>query len=318
MAGLALTTIGYFCLVAVIYLFMILIIFDLIYLTSRITGKLPFMKDSRPNTGLLTIILVTIILIYGSWNAGNPRVINYNIEISKEVKGLTSLKAVMVSDLHLGRTVDNGSLQKMVAKINELKPDLILMPGDIVQDSDIFLEQNMVETLGGLKAKYGVFMSLGNHEYYGGSQKLVVDRLRAGGIQVLQDQYVKVDDSFYIMGREDPAVRRSGRGIRLTLSEITKGMDKDNPVILLNHQPIELEEARQQGVDLQVSGHTHRGQIFPANLITSRIFEEDWGYLKRETLQLIVTCGYGTWGPPLRIGNRPEIVNIDITFTSQT
>lgn len=315
-AELALSTIGYFSIVAVIYLFMILIILDIIRLINRFIGKSPVIRNSTPQTGLAALILVAVIILYGSWNAGFPRLTSYDIVIQKDAGETKKLHAVMVSDLHLGRTVDNRRLKEMVATINGLEPDIILMPGDIIQDTDIFIEQKMINTLAELKAKQGIYMSLGNHEYYGGSVKGTVDILKTAGIQVLQEKYVRTEGGFYIIGRDDPAATRSGSSRRKGLSEVMEGIDKNSPIILLNHQPIELNDAQKQGVDLQVSGHTHKGQIFPANLITSRIFEKDWGYLQKGTFQLIVTCGYGTWGPPLRIGNTPEIVSINITFDS--
>ncbi len=94
-----------------------------------------------------------------------------------------------------------------------------------------------------------------------------------------------------------------------------EGVDTSNPVLLLDHQPQNLDEAEKLGIDLQLSGHTHKGQFFPNNLITNRIFENDWGYLHKESLQVIVSSGFGTWGPPIRIGNKPEIVEILIRFS---
>jgi len=266
-----------------------------------------------PYKGLAAVILVIVTLLYGGWNAQNPRVVNYNLEIPKKAGEIQELQVVMVSDLHLSKVVHNGRLKEMVDKINALNPDLVLMPGDLIQDAQFFVEQNMVETFGELKPKRGTFISLGNHEYYGGEVKETVDSLERAGIHVLRDSYAKVFDSLYIVGRDDPAVGRSG-ALRKDLKVILDGVDKSLPIILLNHQPIELNEAQKEGVDLQVSGHTHGGQIFPANLVTSRLFEQDWGYLRKDTLQLIVTSGYGTWGPAMRIGNTPEIVNILITF----
>ncbi|WP_407313306.1 hypothetical protein [Desulfosporosinus sp. SB140] len=93
-----------------------------------------------------------------------------------------------------------------------------------------------------------------------------------------------------------------------------QGVDHSLPIILMDHQPSHLEEPVGQGVDLQLSGHTHAGQLFPIRLITSRIFEDDWGYLRKGNFQLIVSSGYGTWGPPIRVGNTPEIVDITMTF----
>src|SRR5690606_702738 len=114
------------------------------------------------------------------------------------------------------------------------------------------------------------------------------------------------------IGRNDPRLHEGPE--RVKLKELMKGIDTRKPLLLLDHQPIDLGEAQAAGIDLQLSGHTHRGQIFPANLITDRIYEEDWGLLKKGAYHLIVSCGYGTWGPPLRIGNHPEVVSVIVNF----
>jgi len=305
---------SYYWLVALLYLFVFLLGLDLIRFINKLTGISSGFDKLTPHILLGAVILVGVILLYGTWNARHPRIMNYEITINKDAGSFKQLHVVMVSDLHLGAVVDRSRLEKMVNMINALKPDLILMPGDIIEDEETFSEQNMLATFGKLQSKLGTFVSPGNHEYYRGTTKKSFDRLKEVGISVLEDDYVKIADSFYIVGREDPAVERSQGKKRKDLGEILDDVDKKLPIILLNHQPTELETAEKEGVDLQLSGHTHRGQVFPANLITSRIFEQDWGYLKKGGLQLIVSCGYGTWGPPFRIGNKPEIVNIVINF----
>lgn len=305
---------SYYWVIAMLYLFMLFFLIDIIRLVCKLTGIFPGLNKLTPHISLSAVIFVVILFLYGTWNAWNPRIINYELTINKSPGAFKQLRVAMVSDLHLSKVVDNTRLQKMVDMINAMDPDLILMPGDIIEDAEVFAEQNMLATFGKLKSKFGTYVSLGNHEYYGGMTKDSVDMLQQVGIVLLKDEYVKIADSFYVSGREDPAVSRSTGAERKDLNEILAGVDQNLPIILLDHQPIDLDAAKKAGVDLQVSGHTHRGQIFPANLITSRIFEEDWGYLKKGSLQLIVSCGYGTWGPPMRIGNRPEVLEILIHF----
>lgn len=309
-----LSTMGYYWLVGLFYLALIFIALDFIRYLGYYTRLAPGYRRFSPLTGLLSLILVVLIILYGSWNARHPQVTRYDLVIPKKAGDFQQLHVVMVSDIHLGELIDNNALQVMVNRINGLQPDLVVMPGDIVQDGSLLRDENTQEIFRGLKPRLGTYASLGNHENYGGRVQEIADNLKQANIDVLRDGYIKIADSFYLAGRDDPAIgRNTGRGPK-PLSEITSGIDKNLPLILLNHQPVDLETARIQGVDLQLSGHTHRGQVFPGNLVTSRLFELDWGYLRKETLQLIVSSGYGTWGPSLRIGNNPEIVDIYITF----
>ncbi|MBO9600028.1 MAG: metallophosphoesterase, partial [Cohnella sp.] len=133
--------------------------------------------------------------------------------------------------------------------------------------------------------------------------------LERGGIQVLYDETVDVQGQFTLIGRRDRT-----ESYRLPLDNLMNGVDLTKPAILLEHQPYEFDIARQAGIDLMVSGHTHRGQIFPGNLITNAIYENDWGYLRKERMHTIVTSGYGFWGPPIRLGTRSELVSIHIRF----
>jgi len=142
--------------------------------------------------------------------------------------------------------------------------------------------------------------------------------LNRSGIQVLRDEYTIIANSFYVVGRDDLISKRLGGKERANLSELLEGIDKSLPIILLDHQPQKLTEPHIEGVDLQLSGHTHKGQFFPNNLITGKIFEIDWGYLKKDDYQIIVTSGYGTWGPPIKIGNSSEIIDIKITFSDRS
>lgn len=265
--------------------------------------------------GFAVLSVVSLLLIYGTWNANHPRVTHYDVVVKKTVPELPELHAVMVSDIHLGLVIDNQHLESMVKKINELAPNIVFLVGDTIdEDVRFFINDKMPETLKKLQPEYGVYAVLGNHEYIGGRSKLAIEYLRQAGVNVLVDECVKVKNQFYIVGRDDRMAARMAGKTRIELSGLLEGIDHNFPIILLDHQPINLGEGQQNGVDLQLSGHTHAGQFFPNTLISRHVFENSWGYLKKGESQIIVTSGFGTWGPPIRIGSYSEIVDINISF----
>jgi predicted MPP superfamily phosphohydrolase len=251
-----------------------------------------------------------ILLGYGSYQAYSPVVKEYNVHINKKVDGLDQLKIVMASDMHFGLLSGEGHATKMVSLINELQPDLVLLPGDIIDDDlNAYRNRDFVNILSGIKAKYGVYASLGNHDKYDGPIQNIIDTLEQSNMSVLYDENITINDQFTLVGRKDRTEKD-----RKSLSSLMTGIDKSKPLILLEHQPYDLDIAQQEGIHLMVSGHTHRGQIAPAHLITNAIYENDWGYLQKGNMHSIVTSGYGFWGPPIRLGSRSEIVQINITF----
>ncbi|MEG6614932.1 metallophosphoesterase [Peptococcaceae bacterium 1198_IL3148] len=315
---LVLSWLGGYWLAALYYLILILLVIGLLKVLDKRLRFLPSWFRFQPNKvnplAVGVLVLMVAVLTYGTWNAHNPWVNSYQINIDKQ-SNLSPLHVVMVSDTHLGKIVDDDRLQVMVDMINELQPDIVLLAGDVV-DSDIslFTEQRVTDVFKELQPPLGVFAVLGNHEHINGHVQETVENLEAANVQVLIDETVKIADSFYVVGRNDLSSTYTTGQPRKPLTELVKELDKGLPIILLDHQPYNLAEADQLGVDLQLSGHTHRGQIFPNHLITQRIFEVDWGYLAKDNLQVIVSNGFGTWGPPIRLGNRPEIVDIKITF----
>lgn len=315
-----LTLVGAYWLAAMFYFVLILPVIDLIRLLDKGLGFLPATVKQNPMAapvmGLLALTLVAGILVYGTWNARHPVITKYELTIAKNAGSLRRLHVVMVSDMHLGEIIHNGRLTNMVNMINQLKPDIVLLPGDVIDENvGPFVEQNMTETFRRLNPRFGIFAVPGNHEYIGGHIDEAVRYLEEAGIRVLRDGSVKVADSFYVIGRDDISRERMGSKGRRDLAGLLSGIDRSYPVILLDHQPVRLEEAQQNGVDIQLSGHTHRGQLFPNQLITQRLFEKDWGLLQKGNLQVIVSSGFGTWGPPVRVGNKPELVNLIINFS---
>jgi len=312
-----LTLIGAYWLAFMWYFLLAIATFDLLRLFDRWLRLVPvdIKQNLNPALGLAVAVLVVGIVGYGAWNARHPQVNHYDLTIAKQAGPLKQLHVVMVSDIHLGTIVHNGNLTKMVNIVNELKPDLVLFAGDVFDENiESSNKQQVSDTFRKLSAPYGVFAVLGNHEYIGGNAEEAMDYLGEAGVKVLRDSSLEIAGSFNLVGRDDRSGARYNGVPRQDLKTLMQGVDRDLPIILIDHQPSQLEEPVGQGVDLQLSGHTHSGQLFPIQFITHRIFEKDWGYLRKSDFQLIVSSGYGTWGPPIRVGNNPEVVDIMIKF----
>lgn len=260
--------------------------------------------------GFVTLGLVVFFLAYGTYNAYSPIVRSYDIKIAKGSSNLDGLHIALAADTHFGLLSGKSHAERLVKEINALNPDIILLPGDLFDD-DIqpFLDQRIDQILSKLHAPYGVYASLGNHDRHDGTMQELIDALENSGINILYDDIVEVQGKFTLIGRKDRIDKD-----RLPLDSLMNDVNLSNPTILLDHQPYELDRAQQQGIDLMVSGHTHGGQVFPGNLITGAIYENDWGHLQKETMHSVVTSGFGFWGPPIRIGTRSEIVMIQIKF----
>ena len=309
---------GAFWIAAMLYFFLSLLLLDLLRLVNHWVPFFPSVVTAHPSTakGVAALVItgsVLLLLAAGHVNARIPRVRTLHLTIPKKVQGLETLNVVAASDIHLGSMIGKKRLDSMVARINALNPDLVLLPGDIV-DEDLapVIKHNLGDTLRNLSSRWGVFAVTGNHEYIGGVEEAYA-YLSEHGVTVLRDRVVKVKDAFYLVGREDRSIRRAGKN-RKPLQELMALADPNCPIILMDHQPFQLEEGETNGVDLQISGHTHHGQLWPLNLITRRVYELSWGYKKKNSTHVYVSCGFGTWGPPVRLGNRPEIVNIKISF----
>lgn len=299
------------------YAFLFLIFIDIMRLIKHFFPH--FILFQVPAAGLAGLVIAVILglMIYGTWNARHPIINEYHLTLAKKNSQLDALRVVMVSDLHLGWVYRGSELQNLVQRVNGLQPDIVFFAGDIVDEGiDISLEQVIPFYLNDITAPLGIYAVLGNHEYISGQQDQFTLWLEQAGIHVLRDSWMEMNLGLYVVGRDDASHGRSSGNRRLSLEALLSKIDvRQLPVILLDHQPSELEIAGYTDVDLQLSGHTHLGQFFPNNLVTGKIFAQDWGYYQQGTFQAIVSSGYGTWGPPIRIGNHPELVVINITFT---
>ncbi len=301
-----------------VYALFFVIFFDIIRL---INFTIPFYpsfvtvdyQKSKFVIGIISVIAISIIFLAGYINALNPRVKTVEVSINKNKDAFDILNIVAVSDIHLSTVVNKGKTQKLIKTINELKPDLVIIAGDIIDDNIKVVEYyKLLEYFKEINSKYGMYSCMGNHEYISNAYK-DLGVFEKNGIQMLRDTTVKVDNKFYIIGRDDIQGKSISGKKRKSLDELTKDVDFRLPVILLDHQPYKLGETAEHPIDLQFSGHTHNGQIWPINYITGLIFEEDWGYLKKKDTHFYISAGFGTAVVPIRIGNHSEIVNIKIT-----
>ncbi len=315
----AVVWIGSFWLAVMVYFLLILFCADILRELNRFISFYPPAGSAayqRLNVFAFVGIVTAAIVITtaGFLNAASPRIKNLDLTIHKNHQSLKSLNIVAVSDIHLGTIIGKNRLEHLVEKINSLHADVVLLPGDVV-DEDIgpVIKQNLGETLRTIKSKFGVYAITGNHEYIGGVEA-ACRYLTEHGIVMLRDSAAIIGDAVIIVGREDISIKSFAHKQRVPLGELMKNVDRTKPIILMDHQPFHLNEAEEAGVDLQLSGHTHHGQLWPFNFITKKVYELSWGYLKKGATHYYVSCGAGTWGPPVRTGNTPEIMNIHLRF----
>jgi uncharacterized protein len=316
----ALVEVGTFHLAVLLYGLMAVLAIDLARLANAFVPFLPkpwFAPGAK--TGLVVFAAaaaaVALTLAYGAWNAARLRTAGLEIHLPRRAGSLDRMTVVAASDLHLGRLVGPKRLEKVVRRINDLGPDLVVFVGDIVDES---VTEEIETELGGimrrLRAPLGIYAALGNHESYSGLERNVAC-LRGCGITVLQDEAAVVAGALRLVGRRDPS-SLGVQEVRLSIPGILSGSGAgaDLPVVVLDHQPVRFKEVVEASADFQISGHTHDGQIFPIGLINSLIYELNWGYLRKGGTQFYVTSGAGTWGPPVRIGSRAEVVRIALKF----
>ncbi len=309
------TTIGNYILPFYLYLFLSVLIFDILLLINwplKIV-RVEMLRSTRFKiAGLSAILFLSVALVIaGIINFNTIRTSEYHIQIPRKSSKIVHLKIAFTADFHLQEGTNVHFVERFVKTIATINPDLMIFGGDIVEgdreDENMALLENL---LTGIHTKYGVFTVLGNHEYYGGQDKgSFFDK---AGMKVLCDTIMTIDSSFNLGGRYD-----SHFGTRKTIGNLMKSVTDSLPVILVDHRPTEFDQVSKTAVDIQLSGHTHDGQMFPINLITRKVYELSWGYLKKGNTHFFVTSGIRLWGPPVRTSGKSEIMVIEITFTGQ-
>ena len=310
--GALLYRIGTAWVIAFAYFFLIFVIIDLLKVSNNF---FQFMDKDLVQTlthhnyiSFFSIIGVVVILLFiGNINYHKKRRVHFNIETSKLAPEQERIRVVGISDLHLGYTIGAKELEKWVQLINAEKPDIVIVGGDLV-DNNVKILSNMGldKILRNIEAPMGVYACLGNHEYISGLRASMSFHDESD-IRVLKDTALTVTDNITLIGRDDVSNSK-----RKTLSSIVNGIDDSQFKLLLDHQPMNLKEAELQKIDLQFSGHTHRGQVFPFSLVTESIFENHHGMIKKGLTSIYVSSGLGIWGGKFRIGTHSEYVVFDI------
>ncbi|MDD4776896.1 MAG: metallophosphoesterase [Fermentimonas sp.] len=259
---------------------------------------------NNTTTSLIVFGSVALILLYGNIQYHNKKKQHINIESDKIHN---PVRIVGISDLHIGYTISAREVDKWVKMINSENPDIVIIAGDIIDNHLRPLMQDSTESvLRKINTRMGVFACTGNHDLMFAVNE-DEDFYERAGITLLRDSTHSIN-GITVIGRDDHSNIK-----RKSLNSIMEKVNRSTFTILLDHQPLKLEEASEQNIDFQLSGHTHRGQIFPISLITDKIFELSNGYLKKENTHFFVSSGIGIWGGKFRIGTRSEYLVLDLT-----
>lgn len=291
-----------------VYIFLFCILADLIIICINLFKFK--IENIRLYSGIFILVMTLCTFIYGLVNGNNIKNVSYDIEINSKEDNL-NMNIIMISDLHLGAVNSEKRLSKIVSEINSKNADLLLISGDIF-DNDYYAIKNpekVINDLSSIKTKYGVYASLGNHDS-GKTFDKMLDLLNKSNIKVLMDESEIIDNKLVVFGRLDKTPI-GGYKENIERSNIDEKLDYDLPIIMLEHNPMYIDEYSEK-VDLILSGHTHRGQLFPANIVTDLMYEVDYGYYNNSGTHVIVSSGVGTWSMPMRVGSHCEIVNINV------
>jgi len=311
--------IGGFWLAFMLYGFLLFLLSDIVLLLLKIPGIVNAgnILQFRKWSFVITVSLSSLLILGGFFNAIIPVTREYNININKPAGSVKSLRIAAVSDIHLGSIIRKRSLKKLSVMIKDMKPDIVLLLGDIV-DGEIgpVLRGDLLQYFTWPECTDGLYAITGNHEFIGGANR-TIPYIESKGIRVLKDEMVTLQGGIQLIGRIDRDSFRFYRKQRMPLSDLMLHADTAKPIIMLDHQPFHLDETAKYGVDLQLSGHTHNGQMWPLNYVTRMIYELSYGYMKKGNTNFIVSSGYGLWGPRVRSGSRSEVLLINLTFTGK-
>lgn len=291
------------------YLFMFVVIADVIYLFVLLFKSLKSKRRLiRAVSVLCAVVLAFSVSVYGFYHATIISEKTYNVDIGlKQDK-----KIVLVSDLHLGAQKSEDRLTELVETINKQNADIVCVCGDIFDNdySSLNNPEQVIDTLKRIQTEFGVYVVLGNHDA-GNSVEHMRSFIEKCGFVLLEEGFVTIDDSFVLVGRADPSPI-GGSTNRLQSEQLLSSLPDDKPIVVMDHNPHGVSEYKDKA-ELVLSGHTHKGQCFPGSILTSLIYEVDYGYgITKDNVKVVVTSGFGTWGMPMRVGTDSEIVSINL------
>lgn len=316
-----------------LYSLLYVVLFDLLRLIAKHTklkNTLLFSRGSVISIGSVVVACAVVTCLYGIFNARNIKVNEYSVTVNKSCGSDKHLKAVLVADLHMGYAIGVDHITNMVEKINQQDADIVIIAGDIFDNSYDGMDdpEGIKAQLKSIKSKYGVYAVYGNHDIdekilmgftfdWGGKQlhsEKMTNFIKECNIKLINDESVLINDEFYLVGRRDTDKPGTEDGTRAEISELTKDLDKTKPIFVLSHEPDELQKTADAGADIDFSGHTHDGQLFPGNLTIGLFWENPCGMIKKDNMYSIVTSGVGVYGTFMRVGTDAEICSVDIDF----
>ena len=316
-----------------LYSLLYVVLFDLLRLIAKHTklkNTLLFSRGSVISIGSVVVACAVATCLYGIFNARNIKVNEYSVTVNKSCGSDKHLKAVLVADLHMGYAIGVDHITNMVEKINQQDADIVIIAGDIFDNSYDGMDdpEGIKAQLKSIKSKYGVYAVYGNHDIdekilmgftfdWGGKQlhnEKMTNFMKECNIKLINDESVLINDELYLVGRRDTDKPGTEDGTRAEISELTKDLDKTKPIFVLSHEPDELQKTADAGADIDFSGHTHEGQLFPGNLTIGLFWENPCGMIKKDNMYSIVTSGVGVYGTFMRVGTDAEICSVDIDF----
>ena len=303
--------VGYDTLPLLLYLVLAVLLTDLAISAGRLAGLLSkeTVRAPRFRSWRLGVVLVVpaLVVLFGILNNNWIRVKGYTIEVPRRSSAVRDVTIVFASDFHLGAITDRRFMDRFVSKVNAADPDIVLIGGDVLEGDRRDEDTGRFEAaFRRLHPKYGVYAAPGNHEGHGGGRAEFFEK---AGIRLLEDAVVRIDDGFYLAGRNDARSRG-----RKSVDGLLAGTPDDLPVVLLSHRPVDFESVSRRGVDVMLSGHSHNWQLFPVNWITAREYELSWGYLLKDRTHIFVSSGLQVWGPPVRTAGASEILAVRVVF----
>ncbi len=311
----ALESIAGFLVPFYLYLFLSLLTLDLLLLLNllfKIVSREKLKSKAFRKFSFIGVLFVSLSIVSGGvMNFNTIRTSEYRIEIPARRSALKHLRIAFVADFHLKERAGIHFVQRFAEKIKTINPDIMIFGGDIIEgDNDDGDVKEYESILREIHTRYGSYTVLGNHEYYAGQDRgSFFDK---AGIKVLCDNLIVIDSAFTLAGRYD-----SHFGVRQSAFSLLSSATDSLPLLLVDHRPTEIDEVSLTKADIQLSGHTHNGQLFPINLITRKVYELSWGHLKKGNTHIFVTSGIRLWGPPVRTTGKSEIMVIDVDFVTK-
>lgn len=298
-----------------LYLFLFTLASDVVRGLASVAGALPTDPERRQwlarATGATVAAVAGAVGLGGAANVARGfEVTRVRVPLARLPRARSGYRIVQMSDVHVGPTIGRELVEHVVREANALAPDMIVITGDLV-DGSVEQLAHLVEPLRDLRASDGVYFVTGNHEYYSGADEWIA-HLRTLGVRVLRNERVPIGDAFDLAGVDDLSARRALPGHGQDVARALAGRDPSRAVVLLAHQPKAVRDARANGVDLQLSGHVHAGQLVPFNWLVRldqpfisglHQVDETWVYVNR---------GTGYWGPPMRVGSRSELTCLEL------